>query len=60
VLKGPLYLIKQNKLDKAEAVSRRLLDEYPDQTDGLNRLAMVYEARVNIMGTSMLICLFLL
>ena len=38
-------LIKQNKLDKAEAVSRRLLDEYPDQIDGLNRLAMVYEAR---------------
>ena len=38
-------LIKQNKMDKAEAVSRRLLKEYPDQVDGLNRLAMVYEAR---------------
>jgi tetratricopeptide (TPR) repeat protein len=38
-------LIKQNKLDKAEAVSRKLLKEYPDQIDGLNRLAMVYEAR---------------
>jgi len=38
-------LIKQDKLDKAEAVSRRLLKEYPDQIDGLNRLAMVYEAR---------------
>jgi len=38
-------LIKQNKLDKAEAVSRRLLSEYPDQVDGFDRLAMVYEAR---------------
>jgi len=36
-------LIKQDKLDKAEAVSRKLLKEYPDQIDGLNRLAMVYE-----------------
>jgi tetratricopeptide (TPR) repeat protein len=38
-------LIKQNKLDEAEAVSRKLLDEYPDQIDGLDRLAEVYEAR---------------
>jgi tetratricopeptide (TPR) repeat protein len=38
-------LIKENKLDEAEAVSRKLLEEYPDQIDGLNRLAMVYEAR---------------
>ena len=38
-------LIKQKKLDEAEAVSRRLLAEYPDQIDGFNRLAMVYEAR---------------
>ena len=38
-------LIKENKLDEAEAVSRRLLAEYPDQIDGFNRLAMVYEAR---------------
>jgi len=38
-------LIKQNKLDKAEAVSRRLLSEYPDQVDGFDRLGMVYEAR---------------
>ena len=28
-----------------EAVSRRLLSEYPDQVDGFDRLAMVYEAR---------------
>jgi len=38
-------LIRENKLNEAEAVSRRLLAEYPDQIDGLNRLAMVYEAR---------------
>lgn len=38
-------LIKENKLDKAEAVSRKLLADYPDQVDGFNRLAMVYEAR---------------
>ncbi len=41
-------LIRQNKLDEAEAVSRRLLKEYPDQIDGLDRLAMVYEARGEI------------
>ena len=38
-------LIKQNRLDEAEAVSQKLLTDYPDQVDGLNRLAMVYEAR---------------
>lgn len=38
-------LIEEKNLDEAEAVSRRLLAEYPDQIDGLNRLAMVYEAR---------------
>ena len=38
-------LIKQNRLDEAEAASRKLLTDYPDQVDGLNRLAMVYEAR---------------
>jgi len=38
-------LIKLNKLDEAEDVSRKLLIQYPDQVDGLNRLAMVYEAR---------------
>ena len=38
-------LIDQNKLDEAEAASRKLLDEYPDQIDGLERLARVYEAR---------------
>ena len=38
-------LIKQERLDEAEAMSHKLLTDYPDQVDGLNRLAMVYEAR---------------
>jgi len=38
-------LIKQDRLDEAEAVSHKLLTDYPDQVDGINRLAMVYEAR---------------
>ena len=38
-------LIAQSKLDEAEAVSRKLLVDYPDQIDGLDRLAQVYEVR---------------
>lgn len=38
-------LIKHNKLDEAEVVSKKLLNEYPDQIDGFERLAQVYEAR---------------
>jgi len=38
-------LIKEDKLDEAEAVSKRLLSEYPDQIDGFERLGQVYEAR---------------
>ena len=38
-------LIKQNKLDEAEAVSKKLLSEYPDQIDGFERFGQVYEAR---------------
>ena len=38
-------LVRENKLDEAEKVCRRLLDEYPDQVDGISRLAYVYEAR---------------
>ena len=37
--------IKQNKLDEAEVVSKRLLSEYPDQIDGFERLGQVYETR---------------
>jgi len=32
-------------LDETEALSEKLLTDYPDQVDDLNRLAMVYEAR---------------
>jgi len=38
-------LIKEGRLDEAEAVANRLLKEYPDQIDGLDRLSQVYEAR---------------
>ncbi|MBU0464815.1 MAG: hypothetical protein KKE12_14655, partial [Proteobacteria bacterium] len=35
-------LIKEDKLDEAEVVSKRLLSEYPDQIDGFERLGQVY------------------
>jgi Flp pilus assembly protein TadD len=38
-------LIKEGQLDKAEAVCHELLSRYPDQIDGTERLAEVYEAR---------------
>ena len=38
-------LINENRLDEAEAASKRLLREYPDQIDGFDRLGRVYEAR---------------
>ncbi len=38
-------LIKKDKLDEAETVSKKILSEYPDQIDGFERLGQVYEAR---------------
>ena len=38
-------LIEEGRLDKAEAVCHELLSRYPDQIDGTERLAAVYEAR---------------
>ena len=38
-------LIRSGQLDKAEEVCKQLLTRYPDQVDGLDRLAMVYEAK---------------
>ena len=38
-------LIEKGRLDEAEAVCRQLLTRYPDQIDGTERLAAVYEAR---------------
>jgi len=40
-----MELINENKIDEAEAVSKRLLWEYPDQVDGFERLGQVHEAR---------------
>ncbi len=40
-----MVLIKEDKLDEAESVSKRLLNEYPDQIDGFERFGQVYEAR---------------
>ncbi len=37
--------IKAEKWDKAEDACRRLLEEYPDQIDGLHRSAELWEAR---------------
>jgi tetratricopeptide (TPR) repeat protein len=38
-------LIKEKKFDEAEKVCHELSKRYPDQVDGIERLAMVYEAR---------------
>lgn len=38
-------LIRAGRLDEAEAQARDLLRRYPEVVDGLERLAMVYEAR---------------
>ncbi len=38
-------LVNSGDLDKAESVCHELLNSYPDQIDGIERLAMVYEAR---------------
>jgi tetratricopeptide (TPR) repeat protein len=38
-------LIDQGRLDEAEEVCQELQRQYPDQIDGISRLAEVYEAR---------------
>lgn len=38
-------LIQAGKLDEAEAVCQKLLEQCPDDVDGLDRLAAVYEAK---------------
>lgn len=42
-----LDLIKDGKLEEAENVSKQLSIQYPDQVDGIERMAMVEEARGN-------------
>ena len=41
-----LDLIDGGKFDEAESVCNELKKRYPDQVDGIERMAMVYEARV--------------
>ena len=38
-------LIDAEKFDEAESVCNELKKRYPDQVDGIERMAMVYEAR---------------
>ena len=38
-------LIDEKKFDEAETVCHELSKRYPDQVDGIERLALVYEAR---------------
>lgn len=38
-------LIRQKKYDEAEEVCQRLLEEYPEQIDGLHRFAELFEAK---------------
>lgn len=40
-----VMLIKQGRLDEAEKVCHELERAYPDQIDGIHRLAQVHEAR---------------
>ncbi len=40
-----LDLIDAEKFDEAESVCNELRKRYPDQIDGIERMAMVYEAR---------------
>lgn len=40
-----LDLIEEGRLDEAEDACQELLSRYPDQIDGIDRLAQVYEAR---------------
>jgi len=42
-----LDLIEEGKLDQAEEVCRLLSKRYPDQVDGIERMAAVEEARGN-------------
>jgi tetratricopeptide (TPR) repeat protein len=40
-----IFLIREGKLDEAEAQAKQLLIDYPEVHDGYDRLAMVYEKR---------------
>jgi hypothetical protein len=38
-------LIDEGRLDEADQVARHLLERFPDEHDGWDRLGMVYQAR---------------
>jgi tetratricopeptide (TPR) repeat protein len=40
-------LIKEGRFDEAEKACKQLLEEYPEQVDGLERMATLEEARRN-------------
>ena len=40
-------LIEEGRFDEAETVCRQLANQYPDQIDGIERMAMLQEARGN-------------
>jgi len=40
-------LLRQGRVDEAEVVARRLLERYPDEPDGIERMAEVHAARGN-------------
>jgi tetratricopeptide (TPR) repeat protein len=42
-----LELIGNGALDEAEYIAEKLIKEYPELHDGLDRMAMIYEARKN-------------
>jgi Flp pilus assembly protein TadD len=43
-------LIRAKRFDAAERVCQQLREKYPDQVDGIERLAMVYEAKGDTAG----------
>jgi tetratricopeptide (TPR) repeat protein len=45
-----LDLIRDDRLDEAERVCQKLARDYPDQIDGIDRLALVHEARGDRQG----------
>lgn len=45
-------LIQQGKLDEAEEVCQSLMDQFPEQIDGIHRYAEVYEAKGNMQKAS--------
>jgi DNA-binding SARP family transcriptional activator len=45
-------LVREGRLDEAEAVARQLLEQHPDEPDGLERTAEVLEVRGDRQGAA--------